>query len=181
MDYAQQITTWLLADKERLNALEIAADLNLNDWCLAAGFVRNLIWDQLHNHPVATPLNDIDLIYFDCDNLSPDKDRDYQQQLCSLSPLPWSVKNQARMHTRNNDNAYTSTTDAMSYWVEVETAIGVRLNTKDQVELLAPFGLEPLFNFSITANPKRLKLREFQSRVTQKKWLSLWPKLTIHR
>tara|TARA_R110001583_G_scaffold168044_1_gene320863 strand:+ start:628 stop:1014 length:387 start_codon:yes stop_codon:yes gene_type:complete len=107
-----------------MEALELASRLGLNDWCLAAGFVRNLIWDKLHSKEILTPLNDIDLIYFDSDIIDENTDLEYELRLKSLSSFPWSVKNQARMHIRNNDRPYVSTSDSMSYWVEVETAVG---------------------------------------------------------
>ena len=58
------IQQWLVNDSQRMQALHIAGSCNLPDWCLAAGFVRNLVWDQLHGYPQPTPLNDFDFIYF---------------------------------------------------------------------------------------------------------------------
>ena len=55
----------LRADPQRMACLQAAAELNLPDWALGAGFIRNLIWDHLHHKAVPTPLNDIDLIYLD--------------------------------------------------------------------------------------------------------------------
>jgi hypothetical protein len=52
-------------DKLRLDALESVFLLNLPQCYLAAGFVRNLVWDYLHNKDSSTPLNDFDVIYFD--------------------------------------------------------------------------------------------------------------------
>lgn len=53
-----------------MEALSIASTLELSEWCLAAGFVRNLVWDRLHGFGCATDLNDIDLINFDPHNAS---------------------------------------------------------------------------------------------------------------
>ena len=55
----------LRADPMRMACLRAARELALPDWALGAGFVRNLIWDHLHQKTVPTPLNDIDLIYLD--------------------------------------------------------------------------------------------------------------------
>ena len=101
-----QIITWIKADLARYQILQIAADLNLNEWCIAAGFVRNLVWDHLHQKEKMMTLNDIDLIYFDNANASAETDLEHEEYLKSLIDLPWSVKNQARMHIRNNDLAY---------------------------------------------------------------------------
>jgi len=48
-------------DRYRMNILSIVSSLKLPDWYIGAGFVRNLVWDHLHNFP-STPLNDIDVI-----------------------------------------------------------------------------------------------------------------------
>ncbi|GHD67493.1 nucleotidyltransferase family protein [Jeongeupia chitinilytica] len=177
--FAAQLAAWLRADAQRLAALQAAASLNLPDWCLAAGFVRNLVWDRLHDHPVATPLADIDLIYWNPDCLDPDTDAVLEQRLRRMLPLPWSVKNQARMHVRNGDAPYQSSCDAMSYWVERETAVGAWLRPDGELRLLAPFGLAPLQNLNITLNAKRPKPEAFAARIATKRWLAIWPRLRV--
>jgi len=174
-----KLALWLVADRYRMSALRSARELNLSDWCLAAGFVRNLVWDKTHHYHTATPLNDIDLIYFDIDDNDKKKDRDLESTLKQKSDLPWSVKNQARMHLRNNDANYRSTEDAMSYWPEIETAIGARLNWNDEIEIIAPFGLEALFCKTVTLNSKRQNSKFFMQRVNTKGWLTRWPELTL--
>lgn len=176
---ARRIVEWVKADADRMRALEQAAVLELNDWCLAAGFVRNLVWDRLHGHSAATPLNDLDLIHFDAADSSAHRDRLLESRLRDRSSLPWSVKNQARMHVRNGDAPYISTADAMSYWVEVETAIGVRVDTAGEVELVAPLGLEGLFAMTITLNLRRARPQVFRERVRAKGWLRQWPQLKV--
>lgn len=173
------IRQWVLDDTARMRALQLAAELNLPDWCLAAGFVRNLVWDRLHNREEPTPLNDLDLVYYDSGDLDPQMDRQLELRLKALSQQPWSVKNQARMHLRNCDNPYTSTRDAMSYWVEIETAVGIRLSTVGELEIVAPFGLANLFEYTITFNRKRIKSDDFHARIEKKNWLSLWPGLKV--
>ncbi|MHC4907291.1 MAG: nucleotidyltransferase family protein [Planctomycetota bacterium] len=179
MDLENQIKYWIKDDLERIEALQTASTLHLNDWCIAAGFVRNLVWDKLHKKQSLTPLNDVDLIYFDPTNPNEESDRLLERHLNSLSMLPWSVKNQARMHIRNGDSPYSSTCDAMSYWVEIETAVGVRLTKKDEIEMVVPFGVESLFESTITLNTKRAKPQDFYERIENKQWLSIWPNLEV--
>jgi hypothetical protein len=173
------IKNWLADDANRMQALTIAASCNLPDWWLAAGFVRNLVWDQLHGYAKPTPLNDLDLIYFCTEDISEQRDRQLEQQLIAQTALPWSVKNQARMHLRNNDRPYASAADAMSYWVEIETVVGASLSAAGELQIIAPLGLQPLFDLTITLNPKKHKVQDFQQRIVEKKWLELWPKLTV--
>jgi len=179
MDYELQVKQWVAEDSERMRALSIAAELCLPGWCLAAGFVRNLVWDKMHHFSASTAINDIDLIYFDPKDVTVARDRGEEQKLSAISNFPWSIKNQARMHERNLDRPYTSTSNAMSYWPEVETAVGATLGGNGELLIIAPFGVEPLFDFTITLNSKRPKPREFRKRVAAKKWLEIWPKLTV--
>lgn len=180
MNYEAQIKQWMMADSERMRALSTAAKIGLPEWCLAAGFVRNLVWDKVHKFSSLTELNDIDLIYFDPSDAREDRDRKIEQELKSSSSFPWSVKNQARMHSRNFDSPYTSTSDAMSYWVEVETAVGAALDDSGEIVLISPFGVESLFNFTVTMNAKRPKPKDFVDRMSSKQWLKIWPRLVAH-
>ena len=179
MEHEALVKKWLMSDQERMEALTIAAAQKLPGWCLAAGFVRNLVWDKLHSFSTNTALNDIDLIYFDPDDISDSRDHEIEQGLREIATFPWSVKNQARMHERNNDSPYTSTEDAMSFWVEVETAVGAALDDDGDVILVAPFGVQPLFDYTITLNPKRPKRTDFEARICAKRWLQTWPRLVV--
>ena len=176
----ENLTRWLQADTLRWQALTSAAKLQLNDWCLAAGFVRSLVWDKLHNKKHITELTDIDLVYFDSTDTGRDTDRQLEALLKRCLDLPWSVKNQARMHRRNDHTAYLSTADAMSYWPEQETAVGVSLNEDQSLTLSAPFGLDSLFAGQITFNAKS-NLIEFERRIKEKRWLTIWPSLQVVR
>lgn len=179
MSLNDQVIEWIESDRGRMEALALASTLGLNDWCLAAGFVRNLIWDKLHQKETLTPLNDIDLIYFDSNVTDEKTDLEYELRLKSLSSFPWSVKNQSRMHIRNNDQPYISTADAMSYWPEIETAVGATLIKNKGVVLVTPFGLEANFSNTITLNSKRPKPRDFKQRISGKAWCGNWPNLVI--
>ena len=84
--------------------------LGLPDCWTGAGFVRNLVWDRLHGYAEATPLNDIDVLYFDPSDRSRATERALEARLRRALPgQPWSVRNQARMHRRNADAPYRST------------------------------------------------------------------------
>lgn len=169
----------LAEDPLRIQALECVRSLALPDCYIAAGFVRKLVWDRLHQKQNPTPLNDLDVVYFDPNELDEQAYLKYETQLNALMPeLNWQVRNQAIMHLRNGDTPYQSTLDAMSYWPEKETAVAARLNEKNQIECFSAFGFESLFEGQITYNPKRT-LMLFQSRVESKNWLITWPQLQV--
>ncbi len=177
--YLECIRNWMHDDEIRMEALRIAASLELKDWCLAAGFVRTLIWDKLHGYDQLTTLSDIDLIYFDQTHCSEEIDQQIEDGLKQISDYPWSVKNQARMHLRNNDKPYSSSTDAMTYWVELQAPIGAKLAENGEIIIIAPFGLNVFFDNSIRHNYKRPKSTAFRNRIQEKQWLEKWPKLRV--
>ncbi len=179
MDPQQQIIDWLQQDSERMQALCAARRLGLRDWCLGAGFVRNLVWDRRHGFSAGTPLNDIDVIHFDSRHSDAGHDKMLESRLLEWLERPWSVKNQARMHLRSNRAPYRDSKDAISYWTEIETAVGARLHADGSLSLVAPFGLQALFNDTITFNARSNNLAAFEQRVAEKRWLTHWPKLRL--
>lgn len=184
-----KIIELLQQDKLRIDALECVFQLNLPDCYLAAGFVRNMVWDHLHEKTTSTALNDMDVIYFDANELDNKAYLKYETQLKRQMPaVNWQVRNQARMNIRNGDRAYLSSLDAMAFWPEKETAVAVRRISKKNVneldgvhhkyECIAAFGFESLFSFQVTHNPKR-EISVFEKRVDSKNWLVKWPKLIV--
>ncbi|WP_232305496.1 nucleotidyltransferase family protein [Gilvimarinus polysaccharolyticus] len=160
-----------------MNVLSITRSLNLPDCYVAAGFLRNLVWDSMHL--CETELNDIDIVFFDKSDLDNFSSNNLTEQLNKEYPgINWEVKNQAFMHIKNGDLPYKNTLDAMSYWPEKETAIGASLNEDDTISIVSVFGLESLFSGNISYNGKRSK-EVFLNRVASKQWLKRWPKLRV--
>ncbi len=81
------------------------------------------------------------------------------------------------MHKRNGDAPYHSSLDAMSYWVEMETALAARLLPGGQIKIASPFVQHGLFKLHVTPNPKRYKPEAFRQRQHEKGWARRWPKL----
>ncbi|WP_110654795.1 nucleotidyltransferase family protein [Salinicola halimionae] len=179
MTDAERLCGWIRADAWRMAALRKARSQGLPDWWLAAGFVRNLVWDRLHGYASSTPLNDIDLVYFEPANPHALIDREHEASLNHATHLPWSVKNQARMHHRHGHAAYTSIEEALSVWVECETAVGVTLDDDERLRLLAPLGIESLMAGRVTSNPYHGDREVFRRRVSAKGWRHRWPRLEI--
>jgi len=99
---SDQVVEIVAAAPWRLDVLRTVAALGLPDCWIAAGFLRNPIWDHLHGYAEATPLNDIDVVYFDPEDRSKERDDSLEAELRRLSPgPPWSARNQARMHDYN--------------------------------------------------------------------------------
>lgn len=173
-----------------MQILHRVAELELKDWWIGAGFVRNAVWDYLHEKDVSTPLNDVDVIYFDPRDYSEDElivkattsEEKYERHLGKVMPgVKWSVKNQARMHYFHNDSPYASSEEALSHWVETATCIGIKINNSGKLELIAPYGIDDLVLLKVRPTKYFLNnLDEFYERIHKKKWIFLWPKLIIY-
>lgn len=165
-------------DPWRMNILKTTRSLHLNDWVIGAGFVRNIVWDYLHN--INNKFNsDIDIAYFDLQDLSEKTEDYYQEVLHKNMNAEWSVTNQARMATINNQSAqYISTEDALAHWPETATAVGVRLENDDSITIIAPYGLDDLFNLIVRMSPKFGDgIDDYNKRKLKKNWIAKWPKL----
>ncbi len=177
MSQQQRIVNLIENDQFRMRALSVVEKLNLPDWLIAAGFVRNLIWDDCFSKQ--TQVNDIDVIYFCREDMSEARDELLEEQLKAICPeFPWSVKNQARMHIKNGDDPYQDTLDAMRYWPEKQTSIGVKLDAGGNVDVKHCFDIDIQFSGQINRNPARSK-EIFERRVSAKRWVDIWPDLII--
>lgn len=165
-----------------MRVLAHVRDLGLPDCWVSAGFVRNRVWDHLHGFASSPWLGDIDVIWFDAQHATQEGDRSLESGLREQdSTLAWSVKNQARMHHRNGDLPYRSATDAMRYWPETATAVGVRLGQRGAIDIAAPFGLDDLFDLVVRPTTRFLgeKYPMYLERQRVKQWQTRWPQLTI--
>ncbi|MDC0611011.1 nucleotidyltransferase family protein [Vibrio sp.] len=178
-DYHSKVIELIQNDTFRTTVLKLVYELNIPQSYVAAGFVRNLVWDHLHNKETSTPLNDVDVIYFDAADLSIESEQLYEHRLRDKLPLNWQVRNQARMHLVNKDRPYIDILDAMAFWPEKETAVAVR-KTCDGYECISAFGYESLFALHISHNPLR-STELFEKRVILKGWLQNWPLLTVYK
>ncbi|RUS49107.1 nucleotidyltransferase family protein [Cohnella sp. AR92] len=180
MNYLSDLLEILSAEKRLRRDLELVQALNLPDWCIAAGYVRNLVWDRLHGFAGRTPLEDVDVLIYDRSDVTEDAEKKLEERLRRISPQDkWSVKNQARMHIRNNESEYVSIEDAMKRWPETATAVGVRLDPEGGLRIIAPHGLEDLFELKLRPSSFCPDKEMFLGRVRNKRWLTTWPRLTL--
>lgn len=163
-----------------LQDMRLVRELHLPQCYIAAGYIRNYVWDKLHGYPDRKLHDDIDVVYFDTENATEARDRDLERKLIKWTGNnKWSVKNQARMHLHDSVAPYASTYDALSHWPEVVTAIGACLNDDDQLESSCPYGLEDLFSLRVRRSPLFLDKQVYLNRIASKDWLHKWPLLSI--
>jgi len=170
----------MLRNEELIEDLMLVRELNLPNSYIAAGYVRNYCWDSLHGYNQKTLLEDVDIIYYDQSDCSFDKEIEYEKKLkIKKETYNWSIKNQARMHITNKSKPYANIDDAMRHWPETATAVGIRMNWDNHIQVIAPLGLEDLFNLKIRKSAHFQDVDYFYKRIHSKNWLHKWPKLRI--
>lgn len=184
LENIEDVTRLIEADLWMMDILKATKELNLPDWWICAGFVRSKIWDELHDFKERTLLSDIDVVYFDPTNIEKEQEKKLEEQLKYMVPnIPWSVKNQARMHSINNLPPYSSAVDGIANFPETVTALGVKLDAKNNVVLIAPHGIEDVIQLNVRPTPRFMQTSElkavYEKRVRKKDWLITWDKLTI--
>ena len=143
--------------------------------------MRNAVWDHLSGLDTeAQPPADLDVVFHDPVNATDEHDARIEAVLLAAAPnLPWSVRNQARMHTRNGHKRYHDVSDALVHWPETATAIAARLGDNG-VEILAPFGMDDVLAMILRPTPAyRSKPDVLRARLEAKAWRKRWPMLRV--
>ncbi|WOE30848.1 MULTISPECIES: nucleotidyltransferase family protein [unclassified Acinetobacter] len=154
------------------------------DAYIAAGVIRNTIWDYLHDRQYDLNHTEVDIVFYDPD----DDGRQHQKiedKITKIFPsIQWDVTNQALVHQwyRTEEgasiSALQSLAHAISLWPETATAVAVRFNHQGNIDCLAPLGLADLLHLKLRWNPALVAYSVFLQRIQQKKFLSRWPKLS---
>lgn len=173
-------TPWLM------DALEVVRDRGLPDWAIAAGAIRNAVWDHLHGHASPTPLHDADVVFFDPLDIGEARDQAVGTQLHEIRPrVPWDVTNQASVHLWFPKvfgyavPAFHSTEEAIGHNPETATSVGVRLSAAGELETLAPLGLTDLLGMVLRHNPRRATRDLYLRRLRDKRIADIWPRVRI--
>lgn len=179
-DYSQELKEIIQKEKWLMALLRSVRDLHLPDWYLAAGVIRNTVWDVLHHYKKRTPLNDIDVVYFDPDKKISEKE--IEKKLKKMYPhYTFEVVNQAFVHeTYKYKKPVQSSCEAIGMFIEIPTCVGVRLEKEDFLRICAPHGLEHMFTFHVSPiSQQKEVLYRYKERMKKKQWKKLWPQLTI--
>jgi uncharacterized protein len=183
MKHAPALQAILANDPARRSALAMVRSLRLPDCWIGAGFIRNAVWDYLHDRPPVRHTGDVDVVWFSRERDGPSEDHGLEAVLRALDPsVDWSVRNQARMHVRNGDAPYASAFEAIGHWPETATAVAVRQTAEGSYEVVAPFGLGDLFGLVLRPTPRFAagdKRAVYLGRMQSKGWLAIWPRLRI--
>ncbi|MGQ3028600.1 MAG: nucleotidyltransferase family protein [Ferrovibrionaceae bacterium] len=168
-------------DAVMMAALMAVRDLGLPQGAIGAGFVRALVWDHLSGFATRSAVEDVDVLYHDPADIDPRRETEHEARLARMLPgLPWSVRNQARMHLRNDDAPYRDLDHALRHWLETPTCVALSLGADGCVTVIAPFGLADLFALVIRPTTRGRERRgAFDERIAVKGWLRRWPRARL--
>ncbi|MFH7026280.1 MAG: nucleotidyltransferase family protein [Heteroscytonema crispum UTEX LB 1556] len=158
----------LLANSPIATVLPAITELNLPNWWLAGGAVRNTIWHSIFGKDCALFIKDFDIAFFD-------EQGNRSQELAAKATLTnqfpnyqFDVKNQASFaRWRPGSTTYTSTENGITNWLHTATAVGVRLDTQGQWQFFTPYGLDDLFAGVIRPTPAHINNPDAQNKAAE--------------
>ncbi len=162
--------------------LGVANRVDPPEWWISAGVIRDIIWyGRFGSRFEHEAVKDIDLIFFDPDNLTPSCDHQVEVALSSLdASLVWDAKNQAAVHLWYPRrfgiavNPFSSASEAVATFPEYCTCVGIRWSPKAGWDVAAPYGLDDLLDGTWRRNPIRVTIQEYVARLERKQPLRVW-------
>lgn len=161
------------------------AMLELPDCWLVAGAVAQTVWNDRFDLPADHGVRDIDIVYFDANDLSEASEARNAARLATLFsdlPVRLDVKNEARVHLWYEARfgyaiePYQSTRAAIATFPTTATAVGVRPSAAG-LEVEATFGLDDLRAGRVRPNKRQVTQAIYEAKVAR--WQALWPGLGI--
>jgi len=159
--------------------------ISLPDCWLSGSVIAQTAWNEILGFPCHYGLADIDLVYFEADDLSAGAEMCQAVRVCSLlADLPiWTdVKNQARVHLWYNSKfgcavaPYASTLHAIATFPTTAGAVGIR-PTPSGLSIFASFGLSDLLGLVVRPNKTQITRAIYETKTAR--WRNLWPQLRI--
>ncbi|QIO10262.1 nucleotidyltransferase family protein [Acinetobacter lanii] len=182
--YRQQLEALILKNRMIMSILKALHSVEPNAY-IAAGIIRNTVWAHLHDVEYDLNGTEVDVIFYDPDEANV-RAHQVSLEMTRLYPnMQWDITNQATVHhwyIKDNGESIAplkSIEHALSLWPETATAVAVRLNVGDQLDIVAPFGLTDLFELKLRWNPALVSYAGFIKRRDEKLFLQRWPKLQM--
>lgn len=173
-------------DPDLMTVLTTVQRLGLNDWLVFSGAVYQAVWNDVTNRPPGHGVKDFDIGYFD-DDVSWDAEDAIIKRVADAFAEPLrsrvEVRNQRRVSEWFEEKfgepypPIKDTAEALTRFVAPAFAVGVRLEEDGEITVVAPFGLDDVFDMVIRPNPRRPVAKDWD-RVTARA-LERWPELTV--
>lgn len=182
---AGRLTSALASSALLVAVLQRWSDIALPNVWLAAGAVAQTVWNIAHRRAPEADLRDIDLVYFDGDDLSAEAELRNEARIRELFGnlgVTVDVKNEARVHLWYEAKfgspipPYRSVEEAITTFPTTATAVGVRSHGS-RLEVYAPFGLDDLLGLVVRPNKAQITQAIYEAKVAR--WRACWSDLKI--
>lgn len=181
--YSSELKNLLIKNEKIIDILKMLKTFAPQAY-LAAGVIRNTVWAHLHDQSFSLDQTEIDVIFYDANETNAELSNAIVRQLMQYYPDHiWDVTNQATVHQwYKKDNGdgiepLSSINHALSLWPETATAVAIRLLENNDLDIIAPFGLDDLFKLKLRWNDALVSRGVFANRVASKQFLKKWSKL----
>ena len=152
----------LKKNTELMEVLNFVSKLNLPNFYIGAGSVFQTIWNYYDGKTLNHGIKDIDVIYYNKDDLNPETARMHL----------WK-----KVHYNIDTEQYKNTEDAINQWIATIHAIGI---TKDdrKIKIYAPFGLSDIYSRTLRPIKHKYNTKEMYDNKV-KSWNARFDNLKI--
>ena len=88
----EEFISILKQNKDIMSILDYLSEIKLPNFYIASGSVFQTIWNHLDNKPLNHNIKDIDIVYFDTDNLSQEYENDLENQIINYLKSYFTMK-----------------------------------------------------------------------------------------
>jgi hypothetical protein len=155
-----------------------------NAW-VGAGIIFQNVWNVIHDYEVNTHIKDIDIFYWDNNDLSWASENNAIRFLTNKLPdvaIPFDVKNIARIHLWYEKRfgiaktPYFSVQESISTWPVIGACMAMRIHD-GKIEFIAPHGFQDMFSLRVRPNKVLVDKGIYENKAI--KWQEQWPRLSL--
>lgn len=174
------------ADPELMRVLILLRSLDLPQGWLVSGAIYQSVWNILCGLPRGSGIRDYDLIYFDPSDLSFEAEDAVIRRAMRAGgdlAIPVEIRNQARLHLWYEKRfgapypPLDSAEESLRRYATKTHAVGARLEADGGLSVIAPFGLDDIFDMVMRPNPACPAPTAHAEKARRAK--AIWPQLRI--
>ncbi len=173
---------------ELMDILDYVYKLELPNYYIAAGSIFQTIWNYYDKKPLNYGIRDIDIIYYNKNDISVDADIQYYNLIkdyCTRKGYNYEidVSNEARMHLWQKEklnmdvSQYINSEDAINNWIATVHAIGIT-KENNNIRIYAPYGLSDIYSRTIRPLKHKYTTKDIYNKKA-KSWSERFDNLNI--
>lgn len=176
----------LKKNNELMKILDYISELKLPNFYIAAGSIFQTIWNYYDNKPLNRGIKDIDIIYYDSNNLTKEFEKELENNIIEYFKdfnYEFDIHNEARVHLWKKDNEnqnidhYNNSEDAIDQWIATVQSIGIT-KENNEIKIYAPYGLSDIFSKTIRPIKHKTNCKELYDKKVEK-WAKRFDNLNI--